>query len=136
MTGPFPVFGKVDEFRGGARSGRRRENPGSTRHPVTSSVELNDPRKRVEMKFLEGKSLRAVKKFFVAIIGFTLLIVGAAMIVLPGPALIIIPLGLAILATEFLWARRVLQRLKNVLKEGREKIHRTEGRFSGRKEGR
>ncbi len=86
------------------------------------------------MKFLEGKSLRAAKKFFVAVIGFTLLIVGAAMIVLPGPALIVIPLGLAILATEFLWARRVLQRLKNILKEGREKIQRRETLFSGRKE--
>lgn len=69
------------------------------------------------MKFLEGKSLRAAKRFFVAVIGFTLLIVGTAMIVLPGPALIIIPLGLAVLATEFLWARRVLKRLKNILKK-------------------
>ena len=73
------------------------------------------------MKFLEGKSLRAAKRFFVAIIGFTLLIVGTAMIVLPGPALILIPLGLTVLATEFLWARSVLKKLKDILKEGRGK---------------
>jgi hypothetical protein len=72
------------------------------------------------MKFLEGKGLRAAKSFFVAVVGFTLLIVGTAMIVLPGPALIIIPLGLAVLGTEFLWARRVLKRLKNVLKKSPE----------------
>jgi hypothetical protein len=38
--------------------------------------------------------------------------VGVFMIVLPGPATVVIPLGLAILATEFLWARRLLNRLK------------------------
>ena len=34
------------------------------------------------------------------------------MIVLPGPAVVVIPAGLAILATEFLWARRALRRCK------------------------
>ncbi len=79
------------------------------------------------MNFWEGKSLRAAKRFFVAIIGFTLLIVGTAMIVLPGPALIVIPLGLAILATEFLWARRVLKKLKKILEGAREKKTETGG---------
>jgi len=37
---------------------------------------------------------------------------GIALIVLPGPAVIVIPLGLAILATEFFWARRLLRRIK------------------------
>ena len=44
--------------------------------------------------------------------GFTILAVGVAMIVLPGPAVIVIPIGLAILATEFLWARKLLDRVK------------------------
>ena len=34
------------------------------------------------------------------------------MIVLPGPAIVVIPIGLAILATEFLWARKLLDRVK------------------------
>ena len=50
-----------------------------------------------------------------AIFGFTVLIIGIAMIVLPGPAFIVIPLGLAILASEFLWARKLLKKLKNAL---------------------
>jgi hypothetical protein len=83
-------------------------------------VDAKDPGKRGDMKFLEGKGLRAAKRFFVALIGFTLLIVGTAMIVLPGPALIVIPLGLAILATEFLWARKALKRLKNIFKKSSE----------------
>lgn len=44
-----------------------------------------------------------------AVTGTTVLAVGVALIVLPGPAFIVIPAGLAILATEFLWARRLLR---------------------------
>jgi tellurite resistance protein TerC len=47
------------------------------------------------------------------IIGFAVLAVGLLMIVLPGPAIVVIPVGLAILATEFAWARRLLQEIKN-----------------------
>ena len=48
----------------------------------------------------------------VAVVGGTVLLVGVAMIVLPGPAFIVIPLGLTILATEFVWARWLLSRIK------------------------
>jgi uncharacterized protein (TIGR02611 family) len=49
-----------------------------------------------------------VRKVAVATAGFSVLTVGVALIVLPGPAVIVIPIGLAILAKEFTWARRVL----------------------------
>jgi len=61
---------------------------------------------------------RIVKRFtwirqtVVAVIGSTVLLVGIAMIVLPGPAVVVIPLGLAILATEFVWAQRLLARAR------------------------
>jgi hypothetical protein len=51
-----------------------------------------------------------LRKLVVAIIGATVMLFGVALIVLPGPAVIVIPLGLAILATEFTWARRAIQR--------------------------
>lgn len=54
-------------------------------------------------------TLRNIKRLIVAVTGFTVLLVGIAMIVLPGPAFIVIPLGLGILATEFFWARTVLK---------------------------
>jgi uncharacterized protein (TIGR02611 family) len=57
--------------------------------------------------------LARVRKLVVAVIGTTVLLIGIAMIVLPGPAFIVIPLGLGILATEFVWARRLLQRVKD-----------------------
>lgn len=42
--------------------------------------------------------------------GFTLLLAGAAMMVLPGPAFVVIPIGLALLSLEFCWAQRLLDR--------------------------
>jgi tellurite resistance protein TerC len=49
----------------------------------------------------------------VAVVGLTVLAIGVAMIVLPGPATMVIPLGLGILAIEFAWAERMLKRLKD-----------------------
>jgi len=63
------------------------------------------------------KSLKQVKRFIVAVVGFTILGIGIAMIVLPGPAILVIPLGLSILATEFVWAKRFLEKMKDRLKK-------------------
>jgi len=52
----------------------------------------------------------AMRKFVVTVIGSIVLLIGVAMIFLPGPAIIVIPMGLAILATEFAWARDLLAR--------------------------
>ena len=51
-----------------------------------------------------------VRKIVYSVLGVTTLLVGIVMIVLPGPAIIVIPLGLAILASEYAWARRILRR--------------------------
>ncbi len=53
--------------------------------------------------------LGRARKPVVALVGGTVVLAGIAMIVLPGPAFLVIPAGLAILATEFLWARRWLK---------------------------
>jgi tellurite resistance protein TerC len=53
------------------------------------------------------KSLKQIKRIIIGIIGiigFTVLLIGIAMILVPGPEFIVIPVGLAILATEFVWA--------------------------------
>ncbi len=57
-------------------------------------------------------SMPRVKKAVVAVIGTTVLLFGVVLIVLPGPAFLVIPIGLAILASEFAWARRVVRRGK------------------------
>jgi uncharacterized protein (TIGR02611 family) len=43
------------------------------------------------------------------VVGFTMLFAGLAMLVLPGPALAVIPVALAILSLEFAWAGRWLE---------------------------
>lgn len=42
--------------------------------------------------------------------GFTVFAAGAAMLVLPGPALVVIPIGLAMLSLEFAWAENLLEK--------------------------
>jgi uncharacterized protein (TIGR02611 family) len=61
---------------------------------------------------VSGISYRAARRVVVTVAGGTMLLVGVAMIVLPGPALVVIPAGLAIMALEFAWARRWLRKLK------------------------
>ncbi|HAV61773.1 MAG TPA: hypothetical protein DCY13_05350 [Verrucomicrobiales bacterium] len=63
-----------------------------------------------------------MKKLVTLVIGGTVLLLGIALLVLPGPAVVVIPVGLAILATEFVWARRLLR-----------KVHRTTVRATGGK---
>jgi uncharacterized protein (TIGR02611 family) len=52
------------------------------------------------------------RRIAVCLVGFTVLAVGIAMIVLPGPAVVVIPVGLGILGLEFAWARRWLRKVK------------------------
>jgi hypothetical protein len=65
-----------------------------------------------------------IRKAVVGVIGATVLLIGLALLVLPGPAIIVIPIGLAILASEFIWARRVIRR-------GRIFIERTKRAITG-----
>lgn len=62
-----------------------------------------------------------MKRFFAALIGGTALLVGLAMLVLPGPGMLVIAGGLAILATEFYWARRALRNAKGAVARVRRK---------------
>ncbi len=51
-----------------------------------------------------------VVRMLYIVAGFTLLGAGVAMLVLPGPAFIVIPIGLALLSLEFAWAEELLER--------------------------
>jgi tellurite resistance protein TerC len=55
---------------------------------------------------------RAARRIAVAVVGSTVLLIGIVMIVTPGPALLVIPIGLAILSVEFAWARLWLRKLR------------------------
>ncbi len=52
------------------------------------------------------------RRIVVAVIGGSILVIGIAMVVLPGPAIIVIPIGLGVLGLEFAWARYWLRKLR------------------------
>ena len=58
------------------------------------------------------RTVEQVRRVFLIIAGFTLLLAGGVMLVTPGPGLVVIFLGLGLLAAEFVWARRLMDRLK------------------------
>jgi tellurite resistance protein TerC len=58
---------------------------------------------------------KAARRIVIGIVGATVLVIGVVMIVTPGPALVVIPVGLAILSIEFTWARAWLKRLRESL---------------------
>jgi len=58
---------------------------------------------------------KQVKRLVIGVIGFNVLLIGVVMIVLPGPSLLVILLGLGILATEFIWARRLLKKVRGTV---------------------
>jgi hypothetical protein len=61
-----------------------------------------------------------VKKVAVSVIGGTVLVIGVALLVLPGPGIPLLIAGLAILATEFVWARNAVRKAKGAaVKAGR-----------------
>lgn len=58
------------------------------------------------------KTLQQGKRVVKILVGFTVLLVGIVMLITPGPGLVVIAGGLAILAAEFAWARWMLKKLK------------------------
>jgi len=68
------------------------------------------------------ETLRQARRAIIAVVGFTVVALGAVMIVMPGPGWLVIFIGLSVLAVEFVWARRLLRRLKRKGNEVREAI--------------
>lgn len=58
---------------------------------------------------------KAARRIVIAVVGATVILIGIVMIVAPGPAIIVIPLGLAILGIEFAWARLWLKKLRRMI---------------------
>jgi uncharacterized protein (TIGR02611 family) len=59
------------------------------------------------------RTVAQVRRVFLVVAGFTLLLAGVVMLVTPGPGLLTIFLGLGLLAAEFVWARRLMDRIKH-----------------------
>lgn len=61
---------------------------------------------------MKNKSLRTIKKVLIAVVGGIVTIAGIIAIPYPGPGWVIVFAGLTILATEFEWARSILDKLR------------------------
>ncbi len=59
------------------------------------------------------RTYKVAKRIVIGVVGGTVLLVGVAMIILPGPAFVVIPVGLGILSLEFAWARSWLKKIKD-----------------------
>lgn len=70
------------------------------------------------MREIIDQSVRHARRLIVAVVGVTVLLFGLALVILPGPAFVVIPLGLAILAAEFAWARSLLRRVRRGISNG------------------
>ena len=57
----------------------------------------------------------AGRRIVIAVVGTSVLLLGIVMLVTPGPAVVVIPVGLAILAIEFVWARQWLKKLRQMI---------------------
>jgi uncharacterized protein (TIGR02611 family) len=58
------------------------------------------------------RTITQVRRIFLIVAGFTLLLLGIIMVFTPGPGTPVILLGLGLLAAEFVWARRLMERIK------------------------
>jgi len=58
------------------------------------------------------RTVKQARRIFLILAGFTLLAIGIIMIFTPGPGTPVILMGLGLFAAEFVWARRIMERIK------------------------
>jgi tellurite resistance protein TerC len=66
---------------------------------------------------LAEMTYKAARRVVIGVVGATVLLLGVVMLVTPGPGLVFIPLGLAILSIEFAWARYWLRRVREKISD-------------------
>lgn len=87
---------------------------GGNDQELLEPVEQKELQATPEPQTFWRSNIKIVRRIIIAVVGTTVLLIGVALLVLPGPAFIVIPVGLAILATEFAWAKHWLKKVKNV----------------------
>jgi uncharacterized protein (TIGR02611 family) len=80
-----------------------------------------------------NRAISLTSKVVVSIVGAAVVLAGVVMLVTPGPAFVMIPLGLAILATEFEWAHRWLEKARAQARKAKEKAEAMDPRVRRRR---
>ena len=94
--------------------------------PTVGSNPTLSARKLIPQGRMILRTVEQVRRVFLIIAGFTLLLAGVVMLVTPGPGMLVIFLGLGLLAAEFVWARRLMDRMKREGLRLKEAMLRTE----------
>lgn len=97
----------------GSQQEPRREIPDGHVHPFQ--------RTELYRRLHAHPVLAVATKIVVTVVGATVLGIGIIMLVTPGPAFVLIPVGLAILAMEWAWARRLLVRARQAAERARDR---------------
>ena len=66
---------------------------------------------------------KTARRIAILSVGSTILILGVIMLVTPGPGLLVIPIGLAILGIEFAWARIWLRKVREGISSANSRNH-------------
>ena len=68
-----------------------------------------------------ARTPRLLRKVVILVVGGTITLLGVVLLFTPGPAVLVIPAGIAILATEFVWAKRLADRSKAWARSARDR---------------
>jgi uncharacterized protein (TIGR02611 family) len=104
------------------------------REPGPDREDIPDLIRKLREKRVEHRKRGRTYRIVYAAAGFTVTLIGLAMFVTPGPALVVIPIGLAMLALEFAWAERMLHKAleqADIAKQKAEEASRTQKILGG-----
>jgi len=76
----------------------------------------------LNMNSVAKLTYKTARRIAVLVVGSTILVIGVIMLVAPGPAIVVIPVGLAVLGMEFAWARRFLRKIRARISEQQRKM--------------
>jgi tellurite resistance protein TerC len=91
----------------------------SKKDPAHLEAPLN-----MELSKLSKLTLHQVRRLIILVIGGTIVLLGLVLLITPGPALLVIPIGLAILGREFVWAKKMCDKLQETGNDLVEKVRR------------
>jgi len=89
--------------------------------------------KRILHRLFDTAYTRPAKKIIITFAGIMVILLGLLLIILPGPAIVLIPIGLAILAIEYPLARRWLRKFQKILSKAAQKADEKLASFKNRR---
>lgn len=105
----------------------------TNRAPGAEPAQMVRERGKLYHRLHANPALSLTSKLVVAVAGTVVVLAGVVMLVTPGPAFVMIPLGLAILSTEFEWAKRWLDKAREQARKAKERAEAMDPRVRRRR---